>query len=102
MKYDITKNFEEAVYSFEDFKALSDKVAFDGNGTCTIIYGNDVPDTIRKKMNLIDSCGYIFRKSLKGGYVPRRMTMHPDTAANISRGSARYGSGAILREILGD
>ena len=103
MKYIFTKNLEDAVYDYNDFKEIQNCCCFDsGNKTVKVIMGTDVPTEIKKEVQIIDNCGYIFRKTLKGGYQALRMTMHPKTAANIMKGSSRYGSMSILREIMND
>lgn len=48
---------------------------------------------------LLKGVNYIFRWSYDHKVlVPYRVSMHPKTAANLQRGSERYGFGRILRE----
>ncbi len=50
---------------------------------------------------MLDNCSYIFMWSKDNKRLNvARVSMHPKTAANIAAGSARYGSGRILREII--
>lgn len=49
---------------------------------------------------LRSDCEYVFRWNKAGTYlVAIRVTMHPKTAANIAKGSRRYGSLAIANEM---
>ncbi len=81
-------------------------------------WGNKVPKAIRgdvafqKSRNshgkyiieggekLLSQCYYIFRYSKDGSkLIPLRVSMHPKTYANISKGSMRYGSQHIYAEV---
>lgn len=58
------------------------------------------------KSPTLSECYYITdrhgRPSANGFYSPKRKTMHPKTAANLARGSKRYGFGHIMNEIAND
>ena len=49
---------------------------------------------------LLKECYYIFRYSKDGTkLIPLRVSMHPKTQSNIEKGSIRYGSLSIIREL---
>lgn len=52
--------------------------------------------------NLIDECLYIFRQSKSGHLVPKRVSMHPKTMANVYKGSQNYGSFHIRNELINE
>ena len=108
-----TKNFESAVYSYEEFNAIKDAQDLGNdlnfnNNEITAISGNEFNNQIIKgiipfdKMVTKDPLNpemfYIFRKTLSGKYVPLHVSMRPSTAKNLLRGSRRYGSISIDRE----
>lgn len=90
---ELTHDFQKAVVSYEKFVAVDD---FDPDVEFFMLGKEGQPYV---KETLIPTCGYVFRKTLKGGYVPKRVTIHPATAANIARASCRYGTQHILNEL---
>ena len=83
-----------------------------------VYWGNDVPNDIKPiwgdeaikaaeedgviigGAGLLAECQYVFRIGLGSGkLIPLRVTMHPKTAANIVKGSRRFGSSSIYAEI---
>lgn len=73
------------------------------------IYGNEAMEQFRKSKSyrlaatkLSDNVRYIFfrSKKRKNTLIPIRVSMSEKTAANIERGSARYGSGHIINELV--
>lgn len=73
------------------------------------IYGCEAKEQFKKSRyyklesgKLTDTTRYIFYRSKKDKHklIPIRVSMSPKTAANIERGSARYGSGHIINELL--
>lgn len=109
MKRIITRKLKEAIYSYEDFKAIkfkidplySEKYRF---GTVNMISGEDARNQAEAfgglNSEILDECYYIFRVTLKGKLFPCRMTMHPKTAVNYKKGSTRFGSASIRKEAL--
>ena len=108
-----TTNFEKAIYSYDEFNAIKDAqdlgsdvkinnneiTAMNGNEFNNQIISGIIPlDKMVTKDPLNPQMCYIFRKTLSGKYVALHVTMRPKTAANITRGSIRYGSMSIDRE----
>lgn len=105
--------FENCVYDYEKFTAikeaqdLGNDVAFDNNEIVAmtgedfnsqIISGTIPLDKMTTKDPLNPDMMYVFRRTLSAKYVPLHVTMRPSTAANIIRGSRRYGSLSIDNE----
>lgn len=108
-----TKNFENCVYSYEEFNLVKDAqdmgsdINFNSNEVIAIsgeefnsqIVRGIIPlDKMSSKDPLNNDVMYIFRKTMAGKYVPLHVSMRPKTADNILRGSRRYGSISIDRE----
>lgn len=108
-----SRNFNDCVYDYEKFTAIKEAqdlcndLAFDNNEifamtgeefNSQILRGAIPLDKMCSKDPLNPEMCYIFRKTLSGKYVALHVTMRPSTAANIIRGSRRYGSLSIDNE----
>ena len=108
-----TKTFENCIYSYDEFNAIREAqdlcgdLAFNDNEiealsgeefNSQILRGVIPLDNMCSKDPLNPNMFYIFRRTLSGKFVPLHVTMRPSTAANLLRGSSRYGSISIDRE----
>ena len=108
-----SKNFENCVYDYEKFNLireaqdLCNDIDFDNNEVNamtgeeynTQIVSGAIPlEKMCSKDPLNPQMCYIFRRTMSGKFVPLHVTMSPSTAANLLRGSSRYGSMSIDRE----
>lgn len=112
-----TKNIDKATYSYDDFNAIryaetaGNDVSFPNNSV-TAISGADVNAQIADGTIDIADCAfkeplhksvyYVFRKTLGGKYFPLHVSMMPKTMANLLKGSKRFGSMAISRDVFGE
>ena len=101
-----TIHIAEAVYPFEIFTEISDKAywgedldyikAIDG----AVAEADAIRENVKITGPLTEGVMYIFRWTLKHDkLVPYHVTMKPKTAANIEKGSAKYGSSSIIAEL---
>ncbi len=105
--------FSECVYSYEKFNAIreaqdlcndidfnnNEVIAMSGTDFNSQIISGVIPlDKMCSKDPLNPEMCYIFRRTMSGKYIALHVTMRPSTAANIIRGSRRYGSMSIDRE----
>ena len=113
-KVKASRNFNDCVYSYEEFNLVKDAqdmgsdINFNNN-EITAISGEDFNNQIinrtipLEKMSSKDPLNpdmmYVFRKTLSGKYVALHVTMRPSTEKNLLRGSSRYGSISIDREV---
>lgn len=115
-KIEETRVFEESIYSYEEFNMIRDAETFGDdvkfpNNTVIAINGGEFNKQVLsgiipiEKLSVKDPLNpeiwYVFRKTLAGKYLPLHVSMRPKTAANIARGSERYGSASIDREVFG-
>lgn len=111
-----TTLFEEAVYSYDEFNMIRDAETFGDdvsfpNNTVTAINGGEFNQQVLNGIIPIENLStrdplnpaimYVFRKTLAGKYLPLHVSMRPKTAANLAKGSERYGSASIDREVFG-
>ena len=66
----LTHDFQKAVVSYEKFVAVDD---FNSDVEFYML-GSEAQPYVKE--TLIPNCGYVFRKTMKGGYVPKRVTMN--------------------------
>lgn len=112
-----TENIDKATYSYDDFNAIKyaetagDDVSFPNNSVTAIsgaVVNAQIADGIIDvadcsfKEPLHQSVYYVFRKTLAGKYLPLHVSMMPKTEANLLKGSKRFGSMAINREVFGE
>lgn len=101
-----TKYLSNAIYPYEQFIAISDRAywgenlndikAIDGATAMAQAAKDNVPITGILQEGVL----YVFRWTQKGDkLVPCHVSMKPKTAANLEKGSARYGSGTIIAEL---
>lgn len=95
MKVKITKDWQEALYSYEDYlkiKVPAEDMAPDGGveRTVTAIYGSDVPAEIKGSHELSSCTAYVMRKTLKGGYTFCHVTARAKTLADMEAGRKRF------------
>lgn len=107
MKKAIETNYiSEAIYPYEEFISISNRAywgedldnikAIDGAVAMVQATKDNVPITGTLQEGVL----YIFRWTQKHDkLVPYHVSMKPKTAANIEKGSNRYGSGAIMAEL---
>lgn len=111
-----TKKIEEATYEYNDFNMIRDAQTWGDdvkfpNNTVLAMNGEDVnklvadgiipADKLASNGALNSAIWYVFRMTRSGKYLPLHVTMRPETAANIERGSRRYGSLSIDKEVFG-
>lgn len=95
---------EKATYPYEEWRSIKEHAYWGESKHFTAISGADAKAeaanagiTINDK--LIDSCLYVFRwNAARTHIIAARVSMHPKTAANIARGSRKYGISHILTE----
>lgn len=101
-----TKEIKNAIYPYEKYIKISGLNYWgdDPQEDYFAIYGDDAVKSAAEngliiKGELNPYTMYIFRWTRNSdGLVPAHVSMKPKTAANIMKGSARYGSAAITRE----
>lgn len=98
-----------AIYNYETARKIFDKttwgddVELPGEPVCidgAIAEAQAAKDHVEIAGKLQAGVGYIFRwNKTQTRLIPYHVTMLPKTAANIAKGSNRYGSGAIHAEL---
>lgn len=104
MQMKLTRNLKKAIVNFETFQSLDWMSTAERPKEILVITGDDARHQMSflgvKTSNLIDDCLYVFRYSRdEKKLVPKRMSMHPKTYANYSKGWKRFGAESILREL---
>lgn len=109
-----TFEFNEAVYSYDDFNHIKDAQTFCDDvkfpdNTVTAILGGTLNmmidyheidgNTICTNDRFINSVYYVFRKTLAGKYLPLHVSMRPKTVANMERAACKWGDKPYEYEI---
>ena len=93
------------IYSFEEFESIKDSAYWGEPKTFSAVSGDEAARLAANEHipilgKLIGNCQYVFRYNLKkSGLVPLRVSMHPKTMENIKKGSNRYGTDHIKKEL---
>jgi hypothetical protein len=98
-------NINDCIYNYDDFYKIANCISMGDDAHYNAIYGDEAEmEAVRAGYNisgyLLPECLYIFRWTRdRSKLIPARVSMHPKTAANIMRGSRKYGIGHIQAEI---
>lgn len=93
------KSINKATVSYEEWYAIRDGAAWgDLDRPAVAIDGGTIPAEVQKalKIQLNSGVYYVFRRTLKGGYQPARVTMSKKTMENYSKGWSKYGSESFV------
>ena len=104
----VVKTIKEALLPFEDWKEISEHYADPKKTTC--IFGDDLLEQFKiteyrnpnPQAKMDSDTLYALTMAYSGTVLVKRISMAPKTRANIAKHSNKYGSEAIIKEIMQD
>lgn len=102
-----TTKIQNAIYPFEQARAIADR-SYWGEDLQAVCIDGSLAEKQAEEQNIViagngklqEGVGYIFHYNKAGNkLIPYHVTMLPKTAANIEKGSRRYGSLSIIAEL---